>query len=231
MAELPEGLYTGDQVRFITAAREDISAFQHQITKQYAITSRIEGKDEGVPLTKDKDQKKGKKVISNQERQQEMLKVLKADAELKQAELVQLIKLSWSFVVFSSQHLSKNRKLDETASDLGTDLSNIGKLSDEERVLAYDTQLWTSVVDVLEQKLELLSQAKTRVTDIEGSSGRSNDLPFGTFEKLNQIKCHMKLHGNKLGLKRAFKNDLPSNLQIGGEFVGPLASSDGRLFK
>jgi len=156
---------------------------------------------------------------------------LKADAELKQAELVQLIKLSWSFVVFSSQHLSKHRKLDETASDLGTDLSNIGKLSDEERVLAYDTQLWTSVVDVLEQKLELLSQAKTRVTDIEASSGRSNDLPFGTFEKLNQIKCHMKLHGNKLGLKRAFKNDLPSNLQIGGEFVGPLASSDGRLFK
>merc|ERR1711935_711231 len=40
MAELPEGLYTGDQVRFITAAREDISTLQHQIAKRYAITSR-----------------------------------------------------------------------------------------------------------------------------------------------------------------------------------------------
>jgi len=160
-----------------------------------------------------------------------MLKVLKADAELKQVELIQLIKLSWSFVVFSSQHLSKNRRLDETASDLGTGLSNVGKLSDEERVLAYDNQLWTSVIDVLERKLELLSQAKALVTDVDSSSDSGTGLPFSAFEKLNQIKCHIKLHGNKLGLKRAFKNDLPSNLQIGGDVAGPLASSDGRLFK
>ena len=47
---------------------------------------------------------------------------------------------------------------------------------------------------------------------------------------LNQVKCHVKLHGNKLGLNLPFSNELPENLIVGSFKSQSLIHKDWNLF-
>jgi len=126
--------------------------------------------------------------------------------------------LSWAFLVFSSQHLSSNRKSKINVSDIGT-FTNVKDLSDEDRALAYDSSLWNRIIDSIESKLEEVSRCSNEISklqkhlrDTEDENGV--DLTLEELQMLNQLKCHVLLHGNKLKLERPFSSRLPEHLKI-----------------
>ena len=109
-----------------------------------------------------------------------------------------LLNLSWSFMVLASQDSSTHFQSSSRAHDLGGS-STSSSLSDRERVLVQDPQVWNNIVSVLQQQLDLIDST-SQLKDFE-------------FSQLNQLMCHVMLNGKKLGLKQPFRQDMKLNVK------------------
>jgi len=89
--------------------------------------------------------------------------LLQLESRLLSSELLRIIELCWSFTIFSSQ--SEGTRY---ISDLGTHI----KLSEDEKAMANDPQVWANIVEVIESKLE-------------------GGISLKTLDMLNQIRCHV----------------------------------------
>lgn len=106
--------------------------------------------------------------------------------------------------------------------------------NDEEMTMAFDSQLWCNIVDVLELKLRELAFAKLQLSAVEEDLFKKKkqryDLSFDQLQYLNQVKCHAKLHGKKLGLKRAFEANLPDGLEVAPQRLGSAINQEWKTF-
>jgi hypothetical protein len=70
--------------------------------------------------------------------------------------------------------------------------------------MASDSKVWGDLVEALENHLSTLSSLNSKLDQPRLLQGRQ-------IQQLNQLKCHVKLNGGKLGLKRAFDDNMPVN--------------------
>ena len=75
------------------------------------------------------------------------------------------------------------------------------------------------MVQVLQIQLEDIAALRKDKETLEhqlNMNGNQKDIDLSQRQvyMLNQLKCHVQLNGNKLGLKKAFNQNLPTPLQV-----------------
>ena len=141
------------------AANKDITGFVSNAVTN-SVTKLTETETKRLQYSGNSEQKAEEKTDSSQNKSR--IQVLKANLKVREMELQNLIWLSWSYTVLSSQVLSENRQPTTSSEAAGfssatnTDLF----LNDEERAMITDSQLWNNMVSTIEFKLQQFSDAK-----------------------------------------------------------------------
>ena len=79
--------------------------------------------------------------------------------------------------------------------------------------MAKDPALWQNIVHQIDLKIKDLANCRNDLSKM-GENASKYDFTVEELQILNQIKCHILLNGNKLGLKTPLQENLPSEIEI-----------------